>query len=71
MDRLPGQGAIRDYLAEVRDKVSCWLFDRGEDGLLAPDEVFHAEGMSHLDRALYVLRHTQQTVGELSRPAWR
>jgi len=39
--------------------------EQGDAGLLAPDEVFDAEGMSHLDRALYVLRHTQHNVGEL------
>jgi hypothetical protein len=78
--RLPSQQAILDYLDEVRDKASRWIADREDDRLLAPDEVFHAEGMSRLDRALYVLRHTQQTIGELCallrargipRPAWR
>jgi hypothetical protein len=78
--RLPSRRAILDYLDEVRDKTSRWIADRGDDGLLAPDEVFHEEGMSHLDRALYVLRHTQHTIGELCsllrardipRPAWR
>ncbi|HDS28928.1 MAG TPA: hypothetical protein ENN96_00420 [Candidatus Acetothermia bacterium] len=77
---LPGRDEIRLYLEDVRKKAERWLTAQGEVGLLVPDEVFHQEGMTHLDRALYVLRHTQQHIGELfsilrargiSRPGWR
>jgi len=77
--RLPNRDAIREYLVEVRDKVRCWIAVHGDVGLLAPDEAFHMEGMKHLDRALYVLRHTHHHIGELfsilrvrdiARPGW-
>ena len=78
--RLPNRDAIQDYLVEVRDKTRRWIAAHGDVGLLAPDEAFHTEGMSHLDRALYVLRHTHHHIGELfsilrardiTRPGWR
>ena len=79
-DALPGQADIRDYQNEVRARVAAWLAGLGDAGLLLPDAVFRSEGMSHLDRALYVLRHTQHHTGELCaelrrrglpRPPWR
>jgi hypothetical protein len=77
---LPDQSAIGAYLHDVRLKVAAWLDAQDDSGLLAPDAVFHDEGMTHLDRALYVLRHTHQHIGELfavlrergiPRPGWR
>ncbi len=77
---LPDQGTIAEYLRDVRSKVAAWLVSHDDSGLLAPDAVFYEEGMTHLDRALYVLRHTHQHTGELfavlrerdiPRPAWR
>jgi len=77
---LPGKDDILEYLDAVRTKVEQLLEARSDMGLLAPDEVFHQEGMTHLDRALYVLRHTHQHLGELCsilrsrsipRPGWR
>jgi len=64
----------------VRIKVDRWIESHGDAGLLASDKVFHLEGMCYLDRALYVLRHTHQHIGELfktlrdrdiPRPTWR
>jgi len=77
---LPGQEGILDYLDQVRDKAANWIERVGSEGLLEPDTVFHKEGMSHLDRALYVLRHTHHHIGEIfgllrqqgiPRPGWR
>jgi len=77
---LPTPEEIDTYIAEVEAKAAAWIADLGQDGLLEPDAVFHKEGMSHLDRALYVLRHTQHHIGEIAsvfrlraipRPAWR
>jgi len=79
-EQLPAAEVMLFYLAEVRAKVADWLASLGEAGLLASDAVFHQEGMTHLDRALYVLRHTHQHLGELHallherglpRPGWR
>ena len=79
-DQLPDAEAIQSYLTDVRAKVSSWITNLGEDALCAPDDVFFDEGMTHMDRALYVLRHTHQHLGELHallharglpRPQWR
>ena len=80
IERLPGRESLLKYLQDVRHKVDRWINSHGDSGLLAPDEHFHQEGMTHLDRALYVLRHTHQHIGELfsilrardiQRPGWR
>ena len=78
--KLPDKGALLDCLEDVQCKVDRWIESLGDSGLLAPDSDFHQEGMSHLDRALYVLRHTHQHIRELfsilrardiPRPRWR
>ncbi|MFC2173181.1 DinB family protein [Acidobacteriota bacterium] len=79
-DRLPAQAPVLEYLDETQQCVSAWLHRLGDQGLVSPDEVFHQEGYTHLDRALYVLRHIHQHLGELCselrkrdlpRPQWR
>ncbi len=79
-ERLPSRQVVLDYLEDVRRANARWIDALGDVGLTAPDETFHDEGMTHLDRALYVLRHTHQHLGELcaemrrrglSRPGWR
>ena len=77
---LPDRMSIMSYLHDVRLKVNAWLELHGDEGLLEPDADFMDEGMTHLDRALYVLRHTQHHLGEwfavlrercIPRPVWR
>lgn len=82
---LPDQTATLEYLSDIRVANDVWLHDIAgvgphAMGLLAPDSQFHGEGFCYLDRALYVLRHTHQHMGELAaelrrrdqpRPGWR
>jgi len=77
---LPGQHDIQRYLADVKKQVREWIEKQGDDGLLAPDSHYGGEGMSHFDRAAYLLRHTHHHIGELCaelrrrgipRPRWR
>lgn len=79
-EALPTPAQVIAYLEEIRALSRRWLADAGDETMLAPDPVYAAEGMSRLDRALYVLRHTQHHVGELCgllrrcaapRPPWR
>ena len=79
-DQLPGQGPVLEYLEETQIHTSDWLRSLGDQALVSPDAAFRAEGYSHLDRALYVLRHIHQHLGELCselrqrdlvRPSWR
>jgi uncharacterized damage-inducible protein DinB len=78
--QLPDRAQIAAYAMSVREKMAAWIVRLSDPGLLNPDEVFHDEGMTHLDRALYVLRHMHQHLGELfavlrengiARPGWR
>ena len=77
---LPNQRDTLAYLHEIRRQAAEWISEGGDKGMLKTDSRFHAEGISHLDRALYVLRHTHHHIGELCaelrrrnlpRPGWR
>jgi|TARA_Y100000031_G_C7906840_1_gene242028 hypothetical protein len=77
---LPSRNETLAYFDDVREANGIWLCVLGTEGLLAEDVVFHDEGMTHLDRVLYMMRHTHQHLGELcaelrrnelSRPTWR
>ena len=78
--QLPDLRSTLSYLHETRRQGATWVANLGDDGLLGPDETFHTEGISHLDRVLYVLRHTHHHVGEICgelrkrkrpRPPWK
>ena len=77
---LPTQEDILAYLGEVRRACQDWLNRRAAHGMLDLDPVYGGEGMSRLDRSLYLLRHTHHHIGELCaqlrrydlpRPGWR
>lgn len=75
--RLPSLEQIQTYLQEMDEKLARWLEEADFSG---PETVFKWTGRTTLERGLYLLRHTQHHVGELSRelnfaskegPAWR
>jgi len=76
---LPDQDQVLAYLEAVWRKGEAWL-SLPSELLLEPDPVYGDEGMTRIDRLLYLLRHTHHHVGELctelrrrgiARPAWR
>jgi hypothetical protein len=62
-DDLPTQSEILEYLREARRLLQEWLED---EDLAADEELFPWTGAIHLGRALYLLRHTQHHIAELS-----
>jgi hypothetical protein len=77
---LANRGETLEYMKLVRRQVKSWIKKLGDEGLKSPDPSFICPGTYHLDRALYLLRHIQHHVGELSaelkrrghsRPTWK
>jgi DinB family protein len=70
-DQLPTAAQARAYLDEVQSRVEAWLSGLDDAALLAPDNLFPWTGGTVLDRALYMLRHTQHHVGEINTELYR
>lgn len=66
-DQLPQRPVARDYCHRIQEQVEDWLIRHGSDGLLAEDTEFTPDFATRLDRAIYVIRHTQHHAGQLSR----
>jgi hypothetical protein len=62
-ERLPGQGESISYLDEMEDKFRQWL---KKADLLAAETVYPWTGSLVLGRVVYVARHLQHHVSEMS-----
>ncbi len=62
-ERLPEQGEIISYLDEMEDKFQQWL---KKADLMAAETVYPWTGSLMLGRVVYVARHIQHHVSELS-----
>jgi hypothetical protein len=59
---LPSQEQLMVYLDEMQRKLEAWLT---ETDLMAPEPLFPWAGVSMLERAVHLLRHSQHHLGEL------
>jgi len=66
LDDFPDKEATREYLEEGVAKVEGWLKGQGEEGLLTAENNFPWTGGAVLGRALYLLAHCRQHMGELN-----
>ncbi|UCD08597.1 MAG: DinB family protein [Dehalococcoidales bacterium] len=62
-ERLPSQGEIISYLDEMEDKFQQWL---KKTDLMAVETLFPWTGALVLGRTMYVARHLQHHVSEMS-----
>lgn len=65
-DELPDKGDLRKYLEEVKAQVESWVLSMGEEGLLTPEADYTWTGSTLLGRALYMLAHCRQHLGEIN-----
>ena len=63
LQRLAGQGDIISYLDEMEDKFQKWL---NNTDLMAPETMHPWTGSLVLGRVVYVVRHLQHHVSEMS-----
>jgi hypothetical protein len=66
-DAIPDQQAMRAYQEEVQALVAQALGSRRDADLLAPESLHPWTGQTHLGKLLYVMRHTQQHIGDINR----
>ncbi len=63
---LPNKEKTETYLEEVTKKVDSWLQGLSDSDLLSPEEAFPWTGKTTLGRALYLLVHCRQHIGEIN-----
>lgn len=66
VEGLPDEQAALGHIGRMERQVEGWLDSLGDDGLMAPDPGFPWTGTIKLGRAMYLLRHTQNHLGELN-----
>ena len=66
LDEFPDKEGMREYLEEVVEKVEAWLKGHDEEWLLTAENMFPWTGGAVLGRALYMLAHCRQHMGELN-----
>jgi len=65
-EQLPTREQALTYLDEVQARVDTWLRGMKDSHFLSPDPEYLWKDSSFLDRALYLLQHNRQHVGELN-----
>ena len=61
-EHLPSQEQLVAYLDDVERKLEDWF---REKDLMSPEQIFPWVGASLLERAVYLLRHTQHHLAEM------
>ncbi len=64
--RLESKKDLKEYEAKVKEKVKQWFNAKENVDLNAPEQTFKTDWATDLERAIYVLRHTQHHLGQLS-----
>lgn len=64
--RLPSKGETLEYHREVAEKVRGWLMGLNDSQLLSEETSFPWTGSTVLGRALYLLVHYRQHLGEIN-----
>ena len=79
-EEFPDKNVMLEYLEDVIEKVEGWLEGHIEASILTAKNMFPWTGSAVIDRALYLLAHCRQHMGEinaelrhrdLSRVKWR
>ena len=65
-DKIPVQLQMLDYFNETRDKTRVWITGLGSSGLLTKESDYPWTGTTKLGRALYILSHDRQHLGEVN-----
>ena len=63
---LPNRQKTITYLEDMEKSANGWLDSLGDEGLLSTNEGFEWTGSKKIGRAVYLMRHTQNHIGELN-----
>jgi hypothetical protein len=65
-EELPARNKTIAHIENMQKAVGAWLESLGDEGLVESDEGFEWAGSRKIGRAVYLLRHTQNHIGELN-----
>ena len=65
-EQLPTKEQTKTYLEELMKKVNNWLQGLSDSDLLSPEKTFPWTGKTKLGRAIYLLVHCRQHIGEIN-----
>jgi len=65
-EQLPTKEQTKKYLEEIIEKVDSWLERLDNSDLLSPEKAFPWTGNTILGRAIYLLVHCRQHIGEIN-----
>ena len=65
-EELPSRQKTIKHMEDMEKIANGWLDSLGDEGLLATNEGFEWTGSRKIGRAVYLLRHTQNHIGELN-----
>jgi hypothetical protein len=65
-DQLPDRRPVLQHIDKVEKAVADWLDGLCDEGLLSAETGYPWTGTRQLGRALYLLRHTQNHIGEVN-----
>jgi hypothetical protein len=66
-ERIPGKEEMRAYQKDVERFVQQALSSKTDQDLVAPETLHPWTGKLYLGKLLYLLRHTQQHIGDINR----
>jgi hypothetical protein len=66
-DVIPSREAMRAYQEDVQAFTIQVLGSKTDADLLAPESLHPWTGVAYLGKLLYVMRHTQQHIGDINR----
>lgn len=66
-ERVPGKDEMRAYQADVAQLVRQILGAKTDRDLLIPEAVAPYTGTLYMGKLLYLMRHTQQHIGDINR----
>jgi hypothetical protein len=66
-DPVPSQEAMRAYQNDVQVFAAQVLSSKTDDDLLASESLHPWTGSAYLGKLLYLMRHTQQHIGDINR----
>jgi hypothetical protein len=65
-EELPSKSQLMEYHIEVKTKIMEWIGSMSDEELLSKEKVFTWTGSTVLGRALYLLSHYRQHLGEIN-----
>ena len=65
-EQMPTKAQTKKYLREMIEKTNSWFKELSDSDLLSEEKAFDWTGKAKLGRAIYLLVHSRQHIGEIN-----